>query len=100
MLEKYHFKLMGGEQGDNLYAVVRPESIRIAKPEDGNEAGRNIFKGQIESSMYIGSTMRYTISVNDKTVYVDVADPQYQGMFCDGEQSNLVLKDTIHILRE
>ncbi len=86
--------------GDKVCAVVRPESIHIVKPEDGNESGKAIIKGQIESSMYVGSTMRYTISVKDKTVYVDVADPQYRRTFFEGEQVNLVLKDTIHILKD
>jgi len=86
-------------KGDKLCAVIRPESIDITKPENVNGLENNIFKGQIESSMYIGSTMRYTVSVKDKMVYVDVTDPQYQGMFLEGDQIHIVLKNSIHILK-
>jgi ABC-type Fe3+/spermidine/putrescine transport system ATPase subunit len=86
--------------GDNLCAVVRPESIDIVGTKDGKGDKNNIFQGEVQSSMYVGSTMRYTISVKDKTVYVDVADPQYNGMFPDGDTVNLVLKDRIHLLKD
>lgn len=87
--------------GDTLYGVVRPESIVItAKTESGAGVEKNILTGHIESNMYVGSTMRYTISVKNKTFYVDEPDPQYNGMFSEGDQVNILFKNTIHMLRE
>lgn len=85
--------------GDSLCTVVRPESINIIDLGEGNGSEKNILTGRVESGMYIGSTMRYMVSVREKIVYVDVADPQYNGMFSEGDHVNLVLQDTIHMLR-
>jgi len=85
--------------GDRLKAVVRPESIDIVRPGSQADTSKNVIKGRIESSMYIGSIMRYTFSVGDQIIYVDEADPQYCGIFQEGDNVNLVLKDTIHMLK-
>jgi len=86
--------------GDGLKAVVRPESIHIAGLESKSDDKGNIFEGIIESSMYIGSIMRYTIAVGSRTLYVDEADPQYLGIFKEGEKVKLILKERIHMLKE
>jgi spermidine/putrescine ABC transporter ATP-binding subunit len=94
-IHKPEFKVAAG---DTLWAVVRPESIDIYALNEDNGADKNVIPGKVESSMYVGSTMRYTCSVKEKTVYVDVVDPQYQGMFFEGDQVNLAFKETIHLL--
>jgi len=94
-IHKPEFKVAAG---DNLWAVVRPESIDICGQHEDNATGKNVIQGKVESSMYVGSTMRYTCSVKEKTVYVDVVDPQYQRMFFEGDRVNLAFKETIHLL--
>ena len=86
--------------GDRLKAVVRPESINIVRPGSQVDTGKNVIIGRIESSMYIGAIMRYTFSIGDQIIYVDEADPQYRGIFQEGDNASLVLKDTIHMLKE
>ena len=58
----------------------------------------NIFEGIIDSFMYVGSTMRYTILVRDKQVYLDESDPQYKGIFNTGDKVKLILKNRNHML--
>ena len=86
--------------GDRLKAVVRPESISIAGFESKIDDKVNVLKGIVESFMYIGSIVRYTITVGSRTLYLDEADPQYLGIFKEGEQVKLILKDRIHMLKE
>ena len=84
--------------GDRLKAVVRPESIGIASYDSAISSATNIFKGIIESYMYIGSIIRYTINAEGNTVYLDESDPQYLGIFKEGDPVKLILKDRIHLL--
>jgi len=85
--------------GDRLKAVVRPESIQIEDPLADTTHTMNLFEGIIESTMYVGSIMRYTVTVEGKRVYLDESDPQYGGIFKDGQKVRLILKDRVHILR-
>ena len=85
--------------GDRLKAVVRPESIRIARPDHPADAANNIIEGRVVSNMYIGAITRYTISAEDQVIYVDEADPQYRGILQKGDHVQLVLKDAIHLLK-
>ncbi|MDX2479963.1 MAG: TOBE domain-containing protein [Desulfuromusa sp.] len=89
------FKLSAG---DRLRAVIRPESIQLARSDVGIDKAMNILEGIIDSSMFVGSTMRYTILVRDKRVYLDESDPQYKGIFNIGEKVKLILKNRIHML--
>ena len=85
--------------GDRLKAVVRPESIDIADANHKPVNGENSLEGCIEVAMYIGSIMRYSIRINDQIVYLDESDPQYRGFFGEGHKVKLILKKTIHLLR-
>ena len=85
--------------GDRLKAVIRPESIGIARPGHQADAGKNVIEGCVVSNMYIGSTIRYTIAVGDQMVYVDEADPQYSGILQKGDKAQLILKDALHLLK-
>ena len=95
------FELPGFDvsEGDKLKVVVRPESIGIIRPADSMNSGENIIEGRIESSMYIGSIMRYTVAAGDQIVYVDESDPQYGRIFQEGEKIHLKLKKNIHMLK-
>lgn len=85
--------------GDTMTAVVRPESIDIARADAAVEKAENVLSGHVETAMYIGSVMRYTIVLKDKTVYLDESDPQYRGIIQEGEPVKLILKDRLHLLR-
>ncbi len=85
---------------DKLKAVVRPESIAIASEETELGDPTNVIEGLIEGAMYIGSVMRFTITVGEQTVYVDEADPQHKGMFQEGQRVRLILRKRIHLLKE
>ena len=85
--------------GERLKAVVRPESIGIVKAGSASRKEQNVLHGVIASGMYIGSIMRYTVAVGDRTVYVDESDPQYAGILAEGEPAELVLKQSIHMLK-
>ena len=86
-------------QGDRLKAVIRPESIGIVRPDDTVKADENIIAARIESSMFIGSIMRYTVYAGGQIVYVDESDPQYGRIFQEGENVHLTLKKSIHMLK-
>jgi ABC-type Fe3+/spermidine/putrescine transport system ATPase subunit len=85
--------------GDRLKAVIRPESIRLARPYHQTDAGKNVIEGCVVSNMYIGSIIRYTIALGDQMVYVDEADPQYHGILQKGDKAQLILKDALHLLK-
>jgi ABC-type Fe3+/spermidine/putrescine transport system ATPase subunit len=85
--------------GDRVKAVVRPESIDIVDAQTPTGADQNVLEGRIEVAMYIGSVMRYTITIGNQTVYVDESDPQYQGIFQEGRTVKLILKKRIHLLK-
>ncbi len=86
--------------GDELRAVVRPESIDIVAAEKEITGTENVMEGLVEGAMYIGSIMRFTITASGQTVYVDEADPQYRGMFGEGQRVKLILRNRIHLLKD
>jgi spermidine/putrescine ABC transporter ATP-binding subunit len=86
--------------GDKLKAVVRPESIDIVATEKEVTHAANEIEGLVEGAMYIGSVMRFNVTAGDQTVYVDEADPQYRGMFQEGQRVKLILKKRIHMLKD
>ena len=86
--------------GDRLKGVVRPESIDILASEKEVTDTDNVIEGLIEGAMYIGSVMRFTVTSGGQTVYVDEADPQYRGMFQEGQRVKLILKKRIHMLKD
>jgi ABC-type Fe3+/spermidine/putrescine transport system ATPase subunit len=86
--------------GDTLKAVVRPESIDVVSEEQELAVRENLIEGLVEGAMYIGSVVRFTIAAGDQTLYVDEADPQYRGMFQEGQRVKLILRKRIHMLKD
>ena len=97
---KLEMPLLPVSVGDRLKGVVRPESIDIVAAEKDVPDTANVMEGLIEGAMYIGSVMSFTITAGGQTVYVDEADPQYRGMFREGQRVKLILKNRIHLLKE
>ncbi|MCP4626975.1 MAG: TOBE domain-containing protein [bacterium] len=85
--------------GDKLEAVVRPKSIGIARPDRATGSDAKVIEGHIESGMYIGAIMRYTVAAGDQTIYVDESDPQYKGILNEGDKAHLVSKHSIPMLK-
>ena len=94
-----HLPPFAVSRGDRLKAVVRPESVTLSRLADPRAASRrNVFRGRVVSGMYIGSIMRYKISVGPQIVYVDDFDPQYGDIFSENDEALLLLKEDIHLL--
>ncbi len=85
--------------GARLAAVVRPESVGIArrgaKPP---EEGMNVIPGRVEAAMYLGFLMRYTVRCKDMSIQVDEPDPRYNGIFDEGSEVDLYLRRRVHLL--
>ena len=86
--------------GKKLKAIVRPESIDIVGIDSDVYDAVNVLEGRVESAMYIGSIIRYTIRVGNQTLYQDELDPQYKNIFEEGNRVKLILKKRIHMFNE
>ncbi len=76
--------------------VVRPEAIRL-KPVE-NVTGVNEIEGIVKSSMYAGSTIRYTINLKTREVIVDSYDPANIGTYTIGEKVLVVFPKKNHMI--
>lgn len=70
--------------GDRITLSVRPEWIRVvAEPRNGES---NILQGEVLSSTFLGSMIRYRVSgPGGKPVVIDVHDPDEGTILKDGE---------------
>ena len=84
--------------GERVNLVVRPEAIRLQPPE--TVAGPNRLPGTIESAMYTGALIRYTVSVGDVRLTVDLSDPRHTPAFQPGDRVTVILPDDPHLLPE
>jgi len=85
-------------EGDRLKLVVRPESISIVDRKTELTRTENVLEGSVQGAMYIGSIIRYTVNSGGQIIYVDESDPQYKGIFPEGSQIKLILKNKIHAI--
>ena len=86
----------GVTSGDRVCLVVRPESIRLGPPEDA--MGPNRMLGRIESAMYTGALIRYSVGVRGTRLTVDLYDPRHTATFREGDQVILTLPEDPHLL--
>ena len=82
--------------GDRVSLVIRPEAIRLRPPE--NVTGPNRVLGKIESAMYTGALIRYSVGVNGTRFTVDLSDPRHTARFREGDEVALVLPEDPHLL--
>jgi len=82
--------------GDRVKLVIRPETISISKsqPREGN----NIFEGEVEIGMYVGSLAKYTVQVKGERIIIDQANPRETGVFKTSEKVYLSIPINIHLL--
>ncbi len=83
--------------GQKVFLVARPETIQLGSP--GEAAGANVFTGTIKTSMYAGSTMKYTVDLQGKDVLIDQYDPSNLGIREIGEKVVITLPQSVHILK-
>ena len=82
--------------GDQVKLVIRPETISISKSEP--REGSNIFEGEVEIGMYVGSLAKYTVQVKGERIIIDQANPRETGVFKTSEKVYLSIPMNIHLL--
>jgi spermidine/putrescine transport system ATP-binding protein len=55
----------GVAQGERVYAVVRPEKLRVTLVEEPAPAGRPSVEGLVESSLYLGTATQMVVRLPD-----------------------------------
>jgi len=86
----------GVTSGERVCLVIRPETIRLGPPDDG--AGPNRVQGRIESTMYTGALIRYSVGVGATRLAVDLYDPRHSATFHEGDPVTLILPEDPHLL--
>ncbi len=86
----------GVGSGERVCLVVRPETIRLGPPDNGT--GPNRVLGRIESTMYTGALIRYSVGIGATRLTVDLYDPRHTAVFREGDQVTLILPEDPHLL--
>lgn len=84
--------------GDKVKLVIRPETINISRSEP--TTSDNIFQGEVEIGMYVGSLAKYTVQVKSERMIIDHMNPRETGIFKDNEKIYLAIPKNIHVLRK
>ena len=83
---------------DHVQVVVRPENINLL--HDAKEAKDNLFPGEITTSMYMGSQVKYIIDVSGHKFVVCQYNPREIGSYSDGQKVHLEILRKVHIIKE
>ena len=83
------------EKDDEVVLMVRPENIDLLRKANGPDG--NKFRGIIESSMYVGSRVEYSVKVGETNLRVFHFNPRRVGIF-DGEVT-IEIPGNLHILK-
>jgi ABC-type Fe3+/spermidine/putrescine transport system ATPase subunit len=86
----------GVRSGERVCLVVRPETIRLGPPV--NRMSSNQMLGKIESAMYTGAHIRYSVGVGETRLTVDLFDPRHTAIFREGDPVMLILPEDPHLL--
>lgn len=70
--------------GDAVVIALRPEKIVLSRQQMSQED--NSFPGWIESSLYLGTDIRYTVKLSDRLRLTVRKPNQADGLFHEGEQ--------------
>ena len=82
--------------GDRVKLVIRPETIDISKSEP--KGRNNIFQGEVEIGMYVGSLAKYTVQVKGERIIIDQSNPRETGVFRTNDKIYLSIPKNIHLL--
>lgn len=64
--------------------IIRPENIQIIDTGQGQSASRNIFNGVIQVATYLGSTVRYEVSLESHQLIVDTTYDAGNSVLAEG----------------
>ena len=84
------------QTGDQVKLVLRPETLEISRAEP--KESHNVFQGEIEIGMYVGSLAKYTVQVKGEKIIIDQSNPRETGLFKNGEKIYISVPETIHLL--
>jgi ABC-type Fe3+/spermidine/putrescine transport system ATPase subunit len=84
--------------GEKVKLVVRPETIEISRSEPAAKV--NVFQGNVEIGMYVGSLAKYTVQVKGEKIIIDQSNPRETGVFNTNEKIYLSIPENIHVLRK
>jgi len=82
--------------GEKVKLVIRPETIEISRSEPAAKV--NVFQGEVEIGMYVGSLTKYTVQVKGEKIIIDQANPRETGIFKSNEKVYLSIPESIHLL--
>jgi ABC-type Fe3+/spermidine/putrescine transport system ATPase subunit len=82
--------------GDRVKLVLRPETLEISRTEP--KGSPNVFEGEIEIGMYVGSLAKYTVQVKGEKIIIDQSNPRETGLFKNGEKIYISVPEAIHLL--
>jgi len=82
--------------GEKVKLVIRPETISLSRSEPAQ--GVNVFQGEVEIGMYVGSLAKYTVQVMGERVIIDQSNPRETGIFKTKEKLYLSIPENIHLL--
>jgi ABC-type Fe3+/spermidine/putrescine transport system ATPase subunit len=82
--------------GDQVKLVIRPETIDLSKSEP--KGRNNIFQGEVEIGMYVGSLAKYTVQVKGERIIIDQSNPRETGLFKTNDKIYLSIPENIHLL--
>jgi ABC-type Fe3+/spermidine/putrescine transport system ATPase subunit len=86
------------EVNQRVFLIIRPETIRMGPY--GEATGINEFKSTVITSMYGGSTIKYTVDIQGKNVVIDQFDPSNVGIFGIREKVTVAIPQNVHILKK
>lgn len=86
------------EVNQRVFLIIRPETIRIGPYAE--VTGINEFKSIMVTSMYGGSTIKYTVSAQGKDIVIDQYDPSHSGIFEIGQKVTVTIPQNVHILKK
>ena len=90
-------KVSGGlNLGDPVSVLLRPEAIRLGPPDDRTEPNR--LTGTVAQAVYTGALVRYTVTVGDIPLTVDLSDPRHTPAFRRGDRVSVRLPNDPHLL--
>jgi spermidine/putrescine transport system ATP-binding protein len=95
----------GFRPGERCRAVVRPEKLRITRPEEATSDDWPSVEGQVESSVYLGTSTQIIVRLPDEvrmTVLVPNADEAERGRLPGGGASVRLswAPEHIHLVKE
>ncbi len=82
--------------GDQVKLVLRPETIDISRNE--LKGSPNVFQGEVEIGMYVGSLAKYTVQVKGERIIIDQSNPRETGLFKSGEKIYISVPEDLHLL--